>query len=234
MDDPIDVFAPHWYVGAADLLRTFTAQQRARMDEGLREIAAAGAQISLTDYPTAVRRRAELGTAMRRFHENYDLLLTPTCRSPRSRRPERLTQRASRAGLIGRCSQSVQPDAATGGLRAVRTDHCRPAGGPADRRGPMHADALVLRAARAFEAARSRLRRPPRDAGQLNALADRRQPLIDLSKSEGKNCVSRCFFRFWRRLSLRRGSNRGTASAAASCRSATAGRDRAARRSGRR
>ena len=77
MDDPIDVFAPHWYVGAADLLRTFTAQQRARMDEGLREIAAAGAQISLTDYLT-VRRRAELGTAMRRFHENYDLLLTPT------------------------------------------------------------------------------------------------------------------------------------------------------------
>ena len=48
------------------------------MDQGLQEIAAAGAQIALMDYLTAVRRRAELGAAMRRFHETYDLLLTPT------------------------------------------------------------------------------------------------------------------------------------------------------------
>src|SRR5918995_1055918 len=78
MDDPIDVFVPHWYVGAANLLRGFTAEQRAKMNEGLQEIAAAGAQIPLMDYLTAVRRRAELGAAMRRFHESYDLLLTPT------------------------------------------------------------------------------------------------------------------------------------------------------------
>jgi aspartyl-tRNA(Asn)/glutamyl-tRNA(Gln) amidotransferase subunit A len=78
MDDPIDVFVPHWYVGAANLLRGFTAEQRAQMDEGLQEIAAAGAQIALMDYLTAMRRRAELGAAMRRLHETYDLLLTPT------------------------------------------------------------------------------------------------------------------------------------------------------------
>ena len=81
-----------------------------------------------------MRRRAELGTAMRRFHENYDLLLTPTLplaafAAARARPRARQSRRR-----LGARSQSVQPDAATGGLRAVRTDHCRPAGGPADRR----------------------------------------------------------------------------------------------------
>ena len=76
--DPTDIFRAHWYVGAANLLRGFDGDQRARIDPGLEEIAAEGARIALMDYLSALRRRAELGAAMRRFHETYDLLLTPT------------------------------------------------------------------------------------------------------------------------------------------------------------
>ena len=164
MDDPIDVFAPHWYVGAANLLRTFTAEQRARMDEGLREIAAAGAQISLTDYLTAMRRRAELGAAMRRFHENYDLLLTPTlplaafAAGQERPDPARQSRWFDWAPFSNPFNLTQQPAASVPcGLTT--------AGLPVGLQivGPMHADALVLRAARAFEAARPwPLPEPPR------------------------------------------------------------------------
>jgi aspartyl-tRNA(Asn)/glutamyl-tRNA(Gln) amidotransferase subunit A len=155
MSDPIDIFEPHWYVGAANLLRGFSAEQRAKMDQGLQEIAEAGAQIALMDYMTAVRRRAELGAAMRRFHETYDLLLTPTlplaafeagqerpdpARQPRwinwapFSNPFNLTQQPAASVPCGLTAAGLPV-----GLQIV---------------GPMHADALVLRAARAFEAAR--------------------------------------------------------------------------------
>jgi aspartyl-tRNA(Asn)/glutamyl-tRNA(Gln) amidotransferase subunit A len=155
MDDPIEVFVPHWYAGAANLLRGFTAEQRAQMDEGLQEIAVAGAQISLMDYLTAVRRRAELGAAMRRFHETYDLLLTPTLPlaafEAGMERPDPAHQPRwiNWAPFSNPFNLTQQPAASVPcGLTA--------AGLPVGLQivGPMHADALILRAARAFEAAR--------------------------------------------------------------------------------
>jgi aspartyl-tRNA(Asn)/glutamyl-tRNA(Gln) amidotransferase subunit A len=155
IEDPLDIFMPHWYVGAANLLRGFSAEQRAKMDEGLQEIAAAGAEIPLLAYLDAVRRRAELGAAMRRFHETYDLLLTPTlplvafeagkerpdpARQPRwfnwapFSNPFNLTQQPAASVPCGLTAAGLPV-----GLQII---------------GPMHADALVLRAARAFEAAR--------------------------------------------------------------------------------
>ena len=153
--DPLDIFRPHWYVGAANLLRGFSAEQRATMDTGLQEIAAEGAKIPLLDYLDAVRRRTELGAAMRRFHETFDLLLTPTlplaafaagierpdpARQPRwfdwapFSNPFNLTQQPAASVPCGLTAAGLPV-----GLQIV---------------GRMHDDALVLRAARAFEAAR--------------------------------------------------------------------------------
>jgi len=155
MDDPIEIFVPHWYVGAANLLRGFSAEQQAKMDEGLREIAAAGAEIALLDYLDAVRRRVELGAAMRCFHERYDLLLTPTLplvafEAGRERPdPARQPRWINWAPFSNPFNLTQQPAASVPcGLTA--------AGLPVGLQivGPMHADALVLRAARAFEAAR--------------------------------------------------------------------------------
>jgi aspartyl-tRNA(Asn)/glutamyl-tRNA(Gln) amidotransferase subunit A len=153
-EDPIAVFRTHWYVGAANLLRGFTGEQRAKMDPGLQEISAAGERTPLMDYLAAVNRRGELGARMRRFHETFDLLLTPSvpiaafaagqerpdpARQPRwidwapFSNPFNLTQQPAASVPCGLTAAGLPV-----GLQIV---------------GPMFADALVLRAARAFEAA---------------------------------------------------------------------------------
>jgi aspartyl-tRNA(Asn)/glutamyl-tRNA(Gln) amidotransferase subunit A len=153
--DPRAIFVAHWYAGAANVLRAYDERQRAEMDLGLIEIAAEGAQIGLLDYLDAVARRGALGQQMRAFHERFDLLLTPTVpiaafaagreRSDPARQerwfdwapfsnPFNLTQQPAASVPCGFTAAGLPI-----GLQIV---------------GPMHADALVLRAARAFEAAR--------------------------------------------------------------------------------
>ena len=153
--DPIDIFVPHWYVGAANLLGAFTDEQRAKMEQGLQDIAAEGAKIPLLDHLSAVMRRAELGAAMRRFHETYDLLLTPTLPlaafAAGIERPDPASQPRwfHWAPFSNPFNLTQQPAASVPcGLTA--------AGLPVGLQivGPMHGDALVLRAARAFETAR--------------------------------------------------------------------------------
>ena len=154
--DPTDIFVPHWYVGAANLLRAFTDRAtRAGWSRACRRSRPQGAKIPLLDYLGAVRRRAELGAAMRRFHETYDLLLTPTLPlaafAAGIERPDPATQPRwfHWAPFSNPFNLTQQPAASVPcGLTA--------AGLPVGLQivGPMHADALVLRAARAFEAAR--------------------------------------------------------------------------------
>jgi aspartyl-tRNA(Asn)/glutamyl-tRNA(Gln) amidotransferase subunit A len=86
VDPPIgdcsDTFRKHWFAGAANLLRNYSADQQARMDPGLVEIAREGASYGLMEYFTAVREREQLGVALNRFHAEWDLLLTPTLPLP--------------------------------------------------------------------------------------------------------------------------------------------------------
>jgi aspartyl-tRNA(Asn)/glutamyl-tRNA(Gln) amidotransferase subunit A len=150
-----EVFRLHWYVGAANLLHRFTAEQRAGMDPGLQEVAAEGAATPLIDYLAAVGRRGELGVALHRFHERYDLLLTPSlpitafAAGQECPDPSRQRRWADWTPFSFPFNLSQQPAASVPcGLTA--------AGLPVGLQivGPMHADALVLRAARAFESAR--------------------------------------------------------------------------------
>jgi aspartyl-tRNA(Asn)/glutamyl-tRNA(Gln) amidotransferase subunit A len=48
------------------------------MDPGLVEVAAEGAACTAAEYMQAMADRAALGERMGRFHERWDLLLTPT------------------------------------------------------------------------------------------------------------------------------------------------------------
>ena len=77
-ENPADCFRVHWAVGAAALLARFDEQQRASLDPGLVEIAAEGAACATADYLQAMADRAALGERMGRFHQDWDLLLTPT------------------------------------------------------------------------------------------------------------------------------------------------------------
>lgn len=81
--DPVEMLNTLWFAGAALALRSFTAEQKQRMDPGLVAIAEAGAKTSGSDYCDALLlKRNALAVTMARFHERYDLLLTPTMPLP--------------------------------------------------------------------------------------------------------------------------------------------------------
>ena len=126
------------------------------MDPGFIKMAELGKKYSLSDYLAAFTARADIANAMARFHEKYDLLLTPQMPlgaieagrvtpadgsygdnwvnwSPYTY-PFNLTQQPAASVPCGFSSDGLPI-----GLQIV---------------GPMRADHLVLRAARAFESAR--------------------------------------------------------------------------------
>ncbi|MFF0737570.1 amidase [Streptomyces chartreusis] len=76
--DPVDAFHTLWFTGAARVTQHLGPHQRELLDPGLREICGAGARMPALDYLAAVDVRMELGRRMGRFHDSYDLLLTPT------------------------------------------------------------------------------------------------------------------------------------------------------------
>lgn len=76
--DPVDAFHILWFSGAARITQRLGPRRRELLDPGLREIRAAGARYSALDYLAAVDVRMDLGRRMGRFHESYDLLVTPT------------------------------------------------------------------------------------------------------------------------------------------------------------
>ncbi|MEV0225332.1 amidase [Streptomyces sp. NPDC050704] len=76
--DPVEAFHVLWFSGAARVTQGLGPQQRELLDPGLREICEQGAQYSALEYLAAVDVRMDLGRRMGRFHESYDVLVTPT------------------------------------------------------------------------------------------------------------------------------------------------------------
>ncbi len=67
-----------WDAGCAQVLKGVPEAKREDVDAGFRRCAAAGDRLAATDVLQAMADRAALYETMRRFHERYDLLLTPT------------------------------------------------------------------------------------------------------------------------------------------------------------
>jgi aspartyl-tRNA(Asn)/glutamyl-tRNA(Gln) amidotransferase subunit A len=76
--DPVDAFHTLWFTGAARVTQHLGPHQRELLDPGLREICGVGTRLSALDYLAAVDVRMELGRRMGRFHDAYDVLVTPT------------------------------------------------------------------------------------------------------------------------------------------------------------
>ncbi|WBO66120.1 amidase [Streptomyces camelliae] len=76
--EPVEAFHTLWFSGAARLTQRFSPRKRQLLDPGLREICVQGARYSALDYLAAVDVRMDLGRRMGRFHETYDVLVTPT------------------------------------------------------------------------------------------------------------------------------------------------------------
>jgi aspartyl-tRNA(Asn)/glutamyl-tRNA(Gln) amidotransferase subunit A len=158
--DPGDVASierMHWWTGATRVVGSIALERRKRIDPGLLRIAENAAAFTLDDYLAAVEARATLGAALKQFHAQYPILLTPTVPIPALvagrlapaqygdvdgdwtvwapfSYPFNLTQQPAASVPCG-----FTRDGLPVGLQIV---------------GPMHDDRLVLRVARAFEKAR--------------------------------------------------------------------------------
>ena len=160
--DPTPIFRIHWRVGAFNGLRTIPREKHVMMDPGLVGEIEAGSRIGLAEYLDAVAARGQLGVHMKKFHTRYDLLLTPALAVPAFEvgrlapagpdggdwtgwtpftYPFNLTQQPAASVPCGFTRNGLPV-----GLQIV---------------GPMHDDALVLRAAYAFEQARPLYDRHP-------------------------------------------------------------------------
>jgi len=76
--DPIDPWNTLWWSSAATLLQSFDEKRWDEADPGFVAAAAQGRKLSAIDHVRAELRRAQHNCAIAPFFERYDLLLTPT------------------------------------------------------------------------------------------------------------------------------------------------------------
>jgi aspartyl-tRNA(Asn)/glutamyl-tRNA(Gln) amidotransferase subunit A len=74
---PYEMIMTIWGGVSATIVDALPATDRAKLDPGFAAMAEVGKTVSLSDYLAAVTARQDLAIAMERFHEKYDLLLTP-------------------------------------------------------------------------------------------------------------------------------------------------------------
>ncbi len=131
------------------------------VDPGLLETAAAGDRISAADWVHADLVRNALGRRMGAFHQQYDLLLTPTMPIPALPAGQDLNDPAAERHWID-WSPFSYPFNMTRQPAASIPCGLTSAGLPIGLQivGPLYGDDRVLRAARAFEATQPELRAP--------------------------------------------------------------------------
>jgi len=77
IDDPRPLFDAMWAASMAQIYRRIPQAARADLDPGFAKVAQAGLALDANTLLDAVAARLRDGTTMGRFHERYDLLLTP-------------------------------------------------------------------------------------------------------------------------------------------------------------
>jgi aspartyl-tRNA(Asn)/glutamyl-tRNA(Gln) amidotransferase subunit A len=132
-----------------------SAEQLALTDPALRWQAEHGRKVDVAELQQLQSRRGELGSSMRQFHERYDLLLTPGVSVPafEAKAPDEWELSLER--FLGWTPFSY-PFNLTQQPAAVVPCGLTQAQLPVSLQivGPMHGDALVLRAAHAYESTR--------------------------------------------------------------------------------
>jgi aspartyl-tRNA(Asn)/glutamyl-tRNA(Gln) amidotransferase subunit A len=170
-DDPTDLFRKLWYSGVALAVAAIPAQKRALMDPELLYMLEAGERLAHMEYMHTTLERARLGIRMNQFHEQFDLLVTPAMPivafDARAQVPDARVHKnwIDWTPFTYPFNLTHQPAAAMPcGLTG--------AGLPVGMQivGRVYADALVLRAARAFESLRPIPLPPePRPAERMRA-----------------------------------------------------------------
>ena len=153
--NPEEITTKMWFVGSYSLVSNMTPEQVALVDPALRWQAEQGSKVTTLDLQKLALRRGELGSMMRQFHQRYDLLLTPgvSVTAFEAKAPHEWT--LALESFLGWTPFSY-PFNLTQQPAAVVPCGVHSNGLPMALQivGPMHGDALVLRAARAYESSR--------------------------------------------------------------------------------
>ncbi len=158
VDDPGHVFEPleeamtaHWLAGFAAILRSIPEDKHDLLDPRFRTMAERGLKVTVEELQASIVHRDRLGVRMNRFHQEWDLLLTPTLPTPAPlvdtpyhsqdlHRWNHVTPFTVPFNLTGQPGASIPCGVTTGGLPVglqIVAAKCR--------------EGLVLRASRAFE-----------------------------------------------------------------------------------
>jgi aspartyl-tRNA(Asn)/glutamyl-tRNA(Gln) amidotransferase subunit A len=150
--DPRGTFDVLWSTGAARAISLLPRTDG--IDPGLAAIAEQGRARSGVEYLTACGERDALAIAMSRFHEDWDLLLTPAMPIAAFEAGREVPEGSADPRWPG-WTPFTYPFNLTQQPAATVPCGFTSAGLPAGLQivGPRHADALVLRAARAYEQA---------------------------------------------------------------------------------
>jgi len=152
-DDPLEITCGLWFLGAWTVWNTLTPQQQELTDPDFAAEAELGSKISALEAQRLSLRRGALGSHMRQFMQRYDLLVTPTVAVPAFEARPAGHSPLEPATMLGWTPFSypfnlTQQPACT--IPCGLTSAGLPIG--LQFVGPMFGDALVLRAARAYEA----------------------------------------------------------------------------------
>jgi aspartyl-tRNA(Asn)/glutamyl-tRNA(Gln) amidotransferase subunit A len=153
--DPEEITTKLWFVGSTTIVGNLTPEQVALTDPALRWQAEQGRKVSVAELQQLMLRRGELGSFMRQFHQRYDLLLTPGVSVPAFEAKAPGEWELALPRFLGWTPFSF-PFNLTQQPAAVVPCGLTRSGLPISVQivGPMHGDALVLRAARAYETTR--------------------------------------------------------------------------------
>jgi aspartyl-tRNA(Asn)/glutamyl-tRNA(Gln) amidotransferase subunit A len=153
--DPLDLICGLWFLGAATLVAGIRPELQSVMDPFLLWQAEGGRRFSGVEVNRLQMRRAELGSQMRVFHQRFDVLLTPAVAVAALKAEDTgVVPTDGPEEFLGWTPFSY-PFNLTQQPAIALPCGLTQAGLPISAQlvGPMHADALVLRAARALEAA---------------------------------------------------------------------------------
>ncbi len=151
-EDPLEITTGLWFLGAHTVWSGLTPEQQAVTDPDFRAEAELGAQLTALQVQQLSQRRGVLGSHMRQFMQRYDLLVTPSVAVPAFEARAAGTVPMDPQAMLGWTPFSypfnlTQQPAISVPCGLTRT------GLPMGLQivGPMFGDALVLRAARAYE-----------------------------------------------------------------------------------
>ena len=152
IDDPLPITIGLWFAGAWAIWNTLDAEQQALADPDFTREAEQGSKYGVLDLHKLTLARGALGAHMRQFMQRYDLLVTPAVAVPAFDARPPASVPMTPESMLGWTPFSypfnlTQQPACT--IPCGLTQAGLPIG--LQFVGPMFGDALVLRAARAYE-----------------------------------------------------------------------------------